>query len=412
MRHAARCALNSRLMDSLVMVLLSTGVLLLRAGMMLYTSGLSRSKNAASTAARSLFDVGVAGIAFWAIGSATAMYRGSSILGADVRRFIGWDDTRPADTFALLCLVLIPAGVAVGSTIERSRLWPGLALSVVISALVMPVTLQWTLTGWLAGIGFIDSGGGTLHLVGGMSALVAAWLVGPRSGKYNRDGSANFIPGHNALFAVAGAMLMLAAWVPKVALMAALQEIVIAQIALRVVVSGAAAVVAGLLVSQLRYGKPDLMLVMSALLGGLVAIAPGAAYLSSPASFVIGAVAGVIVPTAILFIDLRLRIDDPAAAVAIHGVCGIWGLIGTGLLIRAPISDRLQQLGVQALGVAVITAIAILLSGLTLLTLRAVTGLRSKEADEFDGLDLAEHDLNAYPDFQQTMIKSYHLREA
>lgn len=393
------------------MVLLGAAVLLLRGGMMLYTGGLARSKNAASTAARTLLDLSVATLSFWAIGLALGGYSGDLLLGIDAHRLIGWSGIQLGDS-ALLCLALIPSGIFIGATIERSRLWPMLVLTCLISGLITPLALQWLFNGWMHDLGVIDGGGGTLHLIGGVSALATCKVIGARNGKYNRDGSANFIPGHNLLLVFGGVMLMLASWAPALALFASWQGVGGAEIPMRILVSGAAAAVAGVMVSQLRYGKPDIVLIMSALLGGLVATAPGAAHLSSPASFAIGAVAGAIVPAAVIFIDLRLRIDDPTAAVAVHGVCSVWGFLGAGMFIEGSVWDRLRQVGVQAIGLVVIAVLTLLAVLIALTVLRAGVALRSKEADEFDGLDLAEHDLNAYPDFQQTMIKSYHLREA
>jgi Amt family ammonium transporter len=145
--------------------------------------------------------------------------------------------------------------------------------------------------------------------------------------------------------------------------------------------------------------------------GALAAISAGAGVVAAPWAVAIGAVAGVLAPVAALWIDLIVRIDDPAGGVAIHAVGGAWGTLAVGLFAPGGLAARFKHLGVQAVG---LVAIAIVAAGLSLAlfaVLRATVGVRAKEADEFDGLDLAEHDIGAYPDFQQNTIRSYHLRE-
>jgi Amt family ammonium transporter len=156
---------------------------------------------------------------------------------------------------------------------------------------------------------------------------------------------------------------------------------------------------------MIRYGKPDVVLIYSGLLGALVAITGAANVLPTYGAVAVGAVAGVLIPYAMVQIDLRFKVDDPTGAVAIHGIGGLLGTLVPGVF-------GVRQVGVQALGALTIAALALLATASLLVVLKKTIGIRSREADEFDGLDLAEHDLNAYPDFQQTTIKSYHLREA
>jgi Amt family ammonium transporter len=164
--------------------------------------------------------------------------------------------------------------------------------------------------------------------------------------------------------------------------------------------------------AQLRYGKPDVVLCLTGVLGGLVAISAVAGTVGTGAAVAIGAVAGVVVPLATVTLDLVAHLDDPTGAVSIHAVGGIWGTLAAGLFAPVGFADRLKLLGVQALGIVAVAALSAALAFALFGALRAAGGLRSREADEYDGLDLAEHDIGAYPDFQQTMIKSYHLREA
>jgi len=169
---------------------------------------------------------------------------------------------------------------------------------------------------------------------------------------------------------------------------------------------------AAMLLGRYRYGKPDVILTVMGFIGGLVAISAGAGRIQPAGALLIGAGAGLLVPMCAVWLDLLAHIDDPIGVVAVHGVGGVWGTIMTGLFIPGSFGHRLHQVGIQVVGVASVLVMAAVLSAATFALLRATVRLRASEADEFDGLDLAEHDIGAYPDFQQTTIKSYHLREA
>ncbi|MEA2734474.1 MAG: ammonium transporter, Amt family, partial [Humisphaera sp.] len=234
-----------------------------------------------------------------------------------------------------------------------------------------------------------------------------------RSGKYNRDLSSNFIPGHSAPMASVGVMLMLAGWVPYVLAASAANGSVVGRAAINVILAAAAGTVVAALVTRAKYGKPEIMLTYSGLLGALVAISASGGAVSTIAAVVIGAVAGVICPIATVQLDLVWKIDDPAGGVAIHALGGAWGTLAAALFIPvATYGDKFRFLGVQLLGLFVIAALAFASALVVFTLLKKTVGLRLSEDAEYDGVDLAEHDLNAYPDFQQTMIKSYHLREA
>jgi Amt family ammonium transporter len=241
--------------------------------------------------------------------------------------------------------------------------------------------------------------------------MVAAVLVGPRMGKYNRDGSANAIPGHSVPLANVGMLLVLAGWLPYVLGFVGTAKAGAA--GMNVLLAGAAGCVAAVGLSQVRYFKADIHLAFAGMLGGLVAISAAADVGSGIAAVVIGGVAGIIVPMAMVMLDLVWKVDDPTGGIVVHGVGAAWGILAAGLFAgTGSMGARIGLLGVQVLGLVVIAGLAAVVSGGVLWGLKRTVGLRSKEADEFDGLDLAEHDIGSYPDFQQTMIKSYHLREA
>ena len=383
--------------DVPLLMLLGAVALLVRVGMGWYATGLSRSKNAAGAVLRNVLDFCVATLAFWAIGAAVCF--GDRGLIFDIGRRFG------ANAFFHLVLVLVASAIPIGAAGERSKLLPLGAVSFLVAGVIVPVAMHWVWTGWLLRLRFMDGAGASaIHLAAGMTALVIAVVLGPRSGKYNRDGSSNMIPGHSMPLASVGVIILLVAWLPYVIGASATRGFFINMPA-NVLLAAAAGGLVALVSSMLRYGKPDVVLIYSGLLGALVAITGAANVLPTYGAVAVGAAAGVLVPYAMVQIDLRFKVDDPTGAVAIHGIGGLVGTLVPGVF-------GFRQLGVQALGAIAIAALALLATGSLLIVLKKTIGIRSREADEFDGLDLAEHDLNAYPDFQQTTIKSYHLREA
>jgi len=376
---------------SLWWVICGVGVVLLRVGLAIHAAGSVRAKNAAGIVMRGVADMCLGVLAFWAVGGWIAgVERGSGLF------------------FFLLCATLIASGIVVGVVGERSRFFAMCSLPVLVCGVVAP--LAWRLAwGWLGKIGYHDVAGASMvHLTGALCALVSAVMVGPRTGKYNRDGSSNAIPGHNMPLGSVGVLVMFVAWLPYVAGFAT----DVAMAAGNVLLAGAAGAVVAMVVSQVKYMKPDIHLTYVGLLSGLVAISAAADVRAGWMAVIIGAVAGLVVPLAAVWMDLVVRVDDLTAGIAVHGIGAVWGVIAAGLFTHVEsVGARFRLLGVQVLGLAVIGAMAVGLSLGALWVLKRTVGLRSKEADEYDGLDLAEHDIGAYPDFQQTMIKSYHLRE-
>ena len=398
-----------------LLIVLGAGALLVRVGQALYATGLSRSKNAAGGATRSLFDACAATLAFWLVGAALLFQQHNGFLGIRPSLLLGWDVPAKSagSVFFHATAVLIAAGVLTGTLCERSRFFPACVASVLLAAVLVPVTGKWVWSGWLHDLGFVDlAGASTIHLTAGVCAAVGAYLVGPRTGKYHRDGSASTIPGHNVPLAAAGTMILFAGWVPYVAGFALAHRAPLGTAALNVLLAAAAGGAAAVVLGHLRYGKPDVTLTLIGFLGALVAMTAGAGRVGAPAAVVIGAVAGVFVPLASIYIDLILRIDDPAGGIGIHAAGGLWGTLAAGLFAPGSPALRAKHFGVQLLGAVVIAIFAVVVCTAVLYAIKATIGLRAREADEFDGLDLAEHDVGAYPDFQQTMIKSYHLREA
>jgi len=386
-----------------LLIIAALGALLIRAGFAIQSAGMARSKNSAGAVMRQLCDFCVAILAFWAIGFAILDSQ-SAFFGLHFSSLFATADSA-SPLFA--AATLIATGIVPGVLAERARFWPGMAASALLAAIIIPIAALWvTSNGWLAKLGFTDPGGaGWLHLPGALCAAVGAYFVGPRTGKFNRDGSSTAIPGHSLPLAGIGVLFLLVGFFIFLGIQSPAA-------AMNVLLAAAAGGLASVMFSQLRYFKPDIHLTCAGIVGAMVAISAGASSVPAWGAVLIGAVAGVIVPLAILTIDIKVRIDDPSAGLSIHGVGALWGLLAAPLLSRSlTMGERFKHLGAHLIGIVAISALTLALSTALWLLLKRTTKLRVSEADEFDGLDLAEHDIGAYPDFQQNTIKSYHLRE-
>lgn len=419
-------------MDSLTA--LGAAALLARIGMVLYVTGLVRAKNSAGAVLRNIADFCLVTLAFWGIGLAILLQNHNAVFGIDWGHLIGLGkDIRGDFLFFQFVMVLTASGVVSGAVAERFRFAPLCASSVLLGAVIFPVAGNWGWNGWLLRMGFADIGGGTIfHVSAAACAAAGAVLIGPREGKYNRDGSSNMLPGHNVPFASLGALLMLLGMIPYVAGAGlirlpvdpglvvsrgstnALVPVASAGVgAVNVLLCAAAAGVAAMFLSHLRYRKVDIGVVLMGFLGGLVASLAGANDTSNQAAVATGLVAGLLAPTVAVSLDMRFRIDDPAGVIAVHGFGGAWGTIAFALFHPAmSAGGRIHFVLVQILGVLSIAAFSAVVSAGLLLVSRRAWKVRPREEEEFDGLDISEHDIGAYPDFQQTTIKSYHLREA
>jgi Amt family ammonium transporter len=380
------------------------GPLLMRVGFAIHSAGMARSKNSAGAVMRQLSDLCMAVLVSWALGFAIVA-SGYSFFGIEWRSLFGAANLQGTE-FVYTVAVLIATGIVPGVLAERGRFWPGLASSALLAGIVIPVAALWVQRGWLDKCGMHDIGGaGWLHLPGALCAAVGAYAVGARTGKFNKDGSSTAIPGHSLPLAGIGVVFLLIGFVLFIGSGGATA-------AMNVLLAAAAGGMASASFSQMRYYKPDIHLTYAGMVGAMVAISAGADELAGISAVIIGAVAGVIVPLAILLLDVRVRVDDPSGGISIHGVGAVWGLIASPVLARgATVGERLKHLGANLLGIAAIGVLTVALSVGLWMLLKRTTKIRASEADEFDGLDLAEHDIGAYPDFQQTMIKSYHLRE-
>ena len=382
-------------------------VFLMQAGFALVEAGLTRAKNAANIVAKNLADMAVGGIAYWAVGAALAYgatkggFLGSTgfffspgdegaVLGGDGVQFI----------FQLV-FAATAATIVSGAVAERMKFSGYLIVSLFITALIYPIVShwQWSGEGWLGALGYYDFAGSSLvHMTGGVAAFAGAAILGPRLGKYGKDGKARAIPGHNIPFAVTGVFILWFGWFGfngGSTLGAAGQGGAIGHILTTTVLAGAAGGIAAGAVIWLVSKKPDPAMAGNGVLAGLVGITAGPDYAGGLAAVLVGLVAGAVVVGSVLLLD-RLRVDDPVGAISVHGVCGALGTLAVGLYPAAR-ADGIT-VGTQAIGVLAIAGFVAVSATLVFLLVKATVGLRVSEQEEIEGLDVHEHGVAGYPD--------------
>lgn len=384
-------------------------LLFLQAGFALSEAGLSRAKNAATIMLRGFANIGIGGLVFWAAGFGLLFGTSNGITGWSHFALSpsGADASREYALWLQQTLCAITAGsIVFGATAERMRFGAAVLLSAMMSLFIYPLAGHWiwgnllvatnaSSGSWLAGRGFVDfAGSAAIHCTGGFAALAAAMAVGPRIGKFGKDGTARPIAGHNLTLASLGVMMMFFGWFGFTSVTALLMPGVSAgRVAMNVMLAGFAGSASSLLVNWLRFGKPDVSMTLNGALAGLVAIAASCAVVSPVFAVAIGAAAGALVVFSVLLLD-EARVDDPVGAISIHGVCGAFGTVAVAAFHTAP----LEQFGTQLLGVAAIFAWSF---GFTFVVLKALDLLataRVSAEDEITGLDLAEHGAQAYGD--------------
>lgn len=296
------------------------------------------------------------------------------------------------------------ATIVSGAVCERMKLSSFLVFSTFFVALVYPIAGFWHWGGgWLKDAGFHDFAGSTLvHSVGGWGALVGAMLLGPRLGKYNESGATRPIPGHSMPLAVIGVFLLWLGWFGfNGGSVLSADPGAVSLVLVTTSLSAASGAIAAMLTAWMLLKKPDLSMVLNGILAGLVGITAGADQMNPNQAIVIGLISGVLVVFAVLFFD-KIRIDDPVGATSVHLVCGIWGTLAVGL-IGAKASSA--QVIAQLKGIAAIGIFSTVASAAIFLLVKSVMGLRVSREEEIRGLDIDEHGMEAYPDFESFLTK-------
>jgi len=386
-------------------------VFIMHLGFATLESGLTRSKNTINILFKNTFIISM-GIIMYAICGFNLMYPGdfsvgqffgfagpwiSAPLGED--GLIAYADggyTYWTDFIFQAMFAATAATIVSGAVAERVKLSSFLIFATVFVALVYPVAGSWKWGGgWLDQMGFYDFAGSTIvHSVGGWAALVCAYILGPRIGKYTSSGM-KLIPGHSMPLPAIGVFLLWVGWYGfnGGSVLSADPEL-ISLVFVTTTLAACAGVVGAMILSWIMNKKPDLSLTLNGAIAGLVGITAGADVMTPSSAVLIGLIAGFIVVVSVMFFD-KIRIDDPVGAISVHLVCGIWGTLAVGLFSTNPEhSFFVQFIGVVAYGI-----FTIICSFVIFMIIKAVMGVRVSKEEEITGLDLAEHGMEAYPDF-------------
>lgn len=388
-------------------------VFLMQAGFAMVETGLTRAKNAVNIMMKNLMDFSVGSLAFWIIGFGI-MFGASSTGWFGTSGFLFSDFAEDGDPwlYAFWMFQVVFAATAAtivsGAMAERTKFVGYLAYSAVITAIIYPVFGSWAWgslykgSGWLEGLGFIDFAGSTVvHSVGGWAALAGAIVLGPRIGKFSKDGKPKAIPGHNLVLAALGTFLLWFGWFGFNPGSTTTANTDIALIAVTTNLSAAAGAVAAMFTAWIKLGKPDGSMALNGALAGLVGITAGCANVSPLSAVIIGLVSGVLVVFSVLFIERVLKIDDPVGAVSVHGVAGAWGTLAAGIFNVGGFS--LDVIGVQVIGIAAAFLWVFPTAFIMFKIIQKTIGLRVTEEEELDGLDIGEHGMEAYPDFEKVV---------
>ncbi len=383
-------------------------VFFMQAGFAMVETGFTRAKNAVNIMMKNLMDFSLGSIVFWAVGF--GLMFGATTTGWFGTTGFFLSDYKPdGDPWVLafwmfqVVFAATAATIVSGAMAERTKFVGYLIYSVAISAVIYPIFGSWAWGGlfngggWLEKLGFIDFAGSTVvHSVGGWCALAGAIVLGPRLGKYTKDGGIRPILGHNMPIAALGVFILWLGWFGFNPGSTTTADKSIAMIFVNTNLSAAAGAITAMIASWIRFGKPEVGMSLNGVLAGLVGITAGCANVSPASSILIGAIAGVLVFLAVLFFD-KIRIDDPVGAISVHGVCGAWGTLAAGLFNSAGFSTKI--VGVQLLGIGTCFVWTFSTAMVLFLIIHKTIGLRVTAEEEIEGLDACEHGGNAYPDF-------------
>ena len=403
--------------DTLWILICAILVFFMQAGFGMVEAGLVRTKNAGNVLMKNVIDFSFAVIGYFIFGYAI-MYGGDGAIFGTAGWFMFGVESPvegvPVEAFWLFQAVFAGAAATIvaGAVAERMNFKAYLFYSFILTAFIYPIVGHWVWGGgWLAELNFHDFAGSTVvHGLGGVSALVGAWLLGPRFGKFTRDGRPRVIAGHNMPLVAIGVFILWFGWYGFNAgsTLGFAEPDVVSRIALNTTLAPAVAALSAMVVSWLKYGKPDLSLALNGVLGGLVAITAPCAVVNSGSAIFIGLAAGALVVFSMDWLN-KLKIDDVVGAFPVHGVCGIFGTLAVGIFgsqaLGAPLEGLFYgggfgALGIQSLGVAACLGFTALSMFAVFKAIDAIVGLRVSHETELKGLDLEEHGMESYSGFQ------------
>lgn len=397
-------------------------VFFMQAGFAMVETGFTRAKNAGNIIMKNLMDFAIGSLVFWVLGFGI-MFGASQAGIIGLPGFFATGDgvnpALPGPVFLMFQTVFCATAATIvsGAMAERTKFIAYCLYSIVISAVIYPVSGHWIWGGgWLSVLGFHDFAGSTaVHLVGGIAALVGAALLGPRIGKYDKNGRPKAIPGHSLTLGALGVFILWFGWFgfnpgSTVSATGDATLISMGSIFITTNLAAAAAATVAMIITWVRYRKPDVSMTLNGALGGLVAITAGCDAVSPAGAVAIGSIAAVVIVFGIEFIDKVLKIDDPVGAIGVHGLCGAAGTILVGIFAvdgGLLYGGGLGYVGVQILGVLAVAVWVTVAMLIVFTIIKKTVGLRVSREEEISGLDLEEHGLvSSYADFMPMAITS------
>ncbi len=394
-------------------------VLLMQGGFIMLETGSTRMKNAGHVAGKTIFTVGLCTLVFWAVGY--GLIYGS----AGSNAFIAWGDFFYSPAISAeeglpssinflfqLAFAAISLSIAWGGFAERAKLSVYVVFTILFTALIYPVIAHWIWGGgWLTGHKQDFAGSTVVHLTGACAAFAATVLLKPRIGKFNKDGTANEILGHNQVFTALGVLLLWVGWFGfNAGSTLGVGDGFLGYVGFTTMIATGAGAVAAFFISWISSGKADIVTTLNGTLAGLVAITASCAFVDPWAAAVIGLIAGLLVYGSMKMFE-KFKIDDPIFALSVHGAAGIWGTLANGIFASPVLVEKVgvgeagliysgsfNQLLTQLSGVVASGLYALTVSFILLGIMKAVMGLRVTEEQEIIGLDLSEHGAYGYPE--------------
>ncbi|WP_434310643.1 ammonium transporter [Hominifimenecus sp. rT4P-3] len=400
-------------------------VFFMQAGFAMVETGFTRAKNAGNIIMKNLMDFAIGTPLYWLVGFGL-MFGGTGALVGGLDPLVLGDysavlpDGVPLPAFLIFQTVFCATAATIvsGAMAERTKFLSYCIYSAIISLVVYPISGHWIWGGgWLAQMGFHDFAGSTaVHMVGGMAALVGAKILGPRIGKYDKNGKPKAILGHSLTLGALGVFILWFCWFgfngcSTVSMTGAETIYSAGNIFVTTNLAAATATVATMIITWVRYGKPDISMTLNGSLAGLVAITAGCDAVDPIGAFFIGLIASFVVVFGIEFVDHVLKIDDPVGAIGVHGLCGATGTMLTGLFAKYLVDEAGNPLGLfygggwkffgtEVLGVVVVAAYVIIVMTVVFLAIKHTIGLRASAEEEIRGLDATEHGISSsYADF-------------
>ena len=407
-------------LDTFYFLITGALVMWMAAGFAMLEAGLVRSKNTAEILTKNIVLFAIAGIMYMLMGynimypadgngyfpalDLSFMFGGDNdaaeVLATDME---GWYDgsyySGMADFFFQMVFVATAMSIVSGAVAERMKLWSFMVFAVVMTGFIYPLQGYWKWGGgFLDAMGFADfAGSGVVHLTGAAAALAGVLLLGARKGKYGPNGEVRAIPGANLPMATLGTFILWLGWFgfnggSELILSNVGEANAVAAVFVNTNMAAAGGVVAGILTARILFGKADLTMALNGALAGLVAITAEPLAPTPIGATLIGAAGGILVVFSIITMD-KLKIDDPVGAISVHGVVGIWGLMAV------PIYNADASLGIQGIGMLVIFGWSFIASLITWGVIKMVVGIRVSEEEEYEGVDIGECGVEAYPEF-------------